>query len=308
MSCKNIINGGGCVPGPNFTHAFITYTEFQSSGSATAEVFRVELNNTLNAQITHLIQGQTGFSGQSIISSPSLIYFLSDSGGKTVKNLYSIGYDGTGMKRALPFNYEIYSANFVSGLPFILILYNGCPSCDRAQGINSPFGIYNTLFSTFTSLGTAYTHADLSKDGKTIFFDYMGTNGVPHIYSIKTDGTGLTQLTNTPYGEEYPALSPDGSTLAIASFMDSGHNEEEICFMNPDGTQIRQITKLSSTTVAHQPCWSPVGDQIFFSLFDRASTSIPSHIYSSALDGSNIQKFTSGNGETFPSAGYMNEF
>jgi len=294
----------GCTPGPNNTHAFLAYSSVLSSGAS--EVFRVEFNNTLNTQVSHLIQGNLGSSLPTQVLIPTNILMISDSGGKSPQGLYSIKFDGTGLTKIIPYNYQIVSAVWNQNLGNYIILYQDCSSCPASS--NYKLGVYNFFSSTFKNIGNAYSHVDVSLDGKTLYFDYVGASLVPHIYSVQIDGTGLTQLTNSTYGEEYPAISPDGSTVAIASYMNSTHTEQEICFMKPDGTNLHQITKLSSTTIAHQPCWSPLNDQIFFSCYDKLNPAIPSHIFSAGIDGSNIQKFTSGNGETHPCAGFMNEF
>ena len=45
----------------------------------------------------------------------------------------------------------------------------------------------------------------------------MGVEGYPDLYLIRTDGTGLTQLTDTPdVSDRWPTWSPHGDGLAFA--------------------------------------------------------------------------------------------
>ena len=54
-----------------------------------------------------------------------------------------------------------------------------------------------------------------SPDGKTIVF-YSNRSGNYDVWTMRHDGSGLTQITHTPSRSElYPALSPDGKALAF---------------------------------------------------------------------------------------------
>lgn len=78
------------------------------------------------------------------------------------------------------------------------------------------------------------------------------------IYSVCPDGSSLTQLTNDPNYESYPAWSPDGSTLAFASSRDGGSH---IYLMGETGTDVRKLTSDFSNSY---PVWVPATDQIAF--------------------------------------------
>lgn len=288
-------------------HAFLFYSGFNNYlPSNSAEVFREELNKTLNSQITHLEFGGKGFSVSPTVQNPGSIYFLSDSGGTRSNNLYIINNDGTSLKPVLPnaisTNLGIVSASVSPNGQYIAFIYFN-PVFEYAPSSLS-FAVYNLTTNKLTQLGEAYSHCDWAKDGSKIYFDLNAH--VSHIYSISPDGTGRTQLTSSAFGEDYPAVSPDGKTLAISSTMDAGGNENEIGMINIDGTNLRAITHLGGTAIAREPGWSPVGDEIFFTFTDRTKTAVPPHIYSTNLTGTAVSQFTSGNGETNPFVAYSN--
>ncbi len=305
-SCKKPpFGGGGCTPGPNNTHAFLTYTGVINQNSTA--IFEIEFDQTHNSARNFSNIPQTGYFSNFVIKDPGEFYFLSDSGGKTNMSIFSSNFSGfNSAQKVLPSNYNGISVNSFSIAPNsldIALIYNDCPACAIAfLGFN--LGIFDPSTKLIKNLTLAYSHVDWAKDGSKLYFDNR-VNGIPHIFSINPDGSGLIQLTNTPFGEEYPAISPDGKTLAIASFMDAEHKEEEVCFMNTDGTNLRKITNLGNTTIAHQPCWSPLADKFFFSCYNSVNNTVLPHIFLSKLDGSGVQQFTNGNGETQPSAGFI---
>ena len=81
------------------------------------------------------------------------------------------------------------------------------------------------------------------------------------IYTMKPDGSGLTQLTNDPDADTFAAWSPDGSRIAFART--SGPAQAQGTYlMNADGSGMTQLTQ----TGDRNPNWSPDGTKI---LLDR---------------------------------------
>ena len=72
-------------------------------------------------------------------------------------------------------------------------------------------------------------YPDISPDGTRIIFS-RGTNGSSNnrdLYLINIDGTGLTQLTNTPnFNEIFPSWSPDGTAITFTGVHFSGHESD----------------------------------------------------------------------------------
>jgi Tol biopolymer transport system component len=105
-----------------------------------------------------------------------------------------------------------------------------------------------------------------SPDGTSIIFtrcqNVSNGNGCA-IYRIRTDGSGLTAVTDFQLeaNDWEPVYSPDGATIAFESFNRNGFIAR-IWLMNADGTDIHPLTP--PDLVAINPHWSPDGEKIAF--------------------------------------------
>ena len=113
-------------------------------------------------------------------------------------------------------------------------------------------------------------HPAYAPDGKRIA--YVGYDGhFDQIFSVKVRGGGLLNLTKiSSYAEDDscgvspahggPDYSPDGKTIAYTGW---DGNDLEICTINTNGTNKRQLTHNNS--VDRQPSYSPNGKRIAYS-------------------------------------------
>ncbi len=127
-----------------------------------------------------------------------------------------------------------------------------------------------------------------SPTGRVVYTADAGGN--MDIFVMNANGTGRTNLTNTPEDDYLPRWSPDGSQIAFTA-QRSGNID--IYVMNADGSGIRQLT--SDPAPDTNPDWSPDGSRIVFnserisgdSLFGNAD------IYVMNADGSDQVNLTS---------------
>jgi uncharacterized repeat protein (TIGR01451 family) len=93
-----------------------------------------------------------------------------------------------------------------------------------------------------------------------------------HYYSNRNDAdsdifvanaiTGQrTQITNNDYADYGPVWSPDGTLIAFSTYMDGSY---EIATMNPDGSNIKNLTNSVAGTRDNLPRWSSDGTKISF--------------------------------------------
>jgi eukaryotic-like serine/threonine-protein kinase len=88
--------------------------------------------------------------------------------------------------------------------------------------------------------------------------------GLPQIFIINSDGTGLTQVTNMPDGACQPDWSPDGLRIVFISPCDKRLDEypdAKMFTINADGSG---LTELPLPGGGFEPAWSPDGARIAF--------------------------------------------
>jgi len=99
---------------------------------------------------------------------------------------------------------------------------------------------------------------DLSPDGQWIAFASRGRQ--EDIFVMRSDGTGLRQLTNDRFKDRAPMFSPDGKKIA---FYSNRSVRYEVWSIDADGSGLAQLTSGDSEG-ANTPVWSPDGSAIAF--------------------------------------------
>ncbi len=99
---------------------------------------------------------------------------------------------------------------------------------------------------------------------KIVFSTYYGAVGnMPDIYVMNSNGTGLTNITQSSYAEEYPMWSPDG--MKIFFMRPQAGLLRDFYAMNADGSNVVQITTIAMTNGEnYRPSLSPDGTKIAF--------------------------------------------
>ena len=123
-------------------------------------------------------------------------------------------------------------------------------------------------------------------------------SGVPQIYLINLDLTGLTPLTNIDEGACQPTWSPDGAQIvfitpcrARGEFFDNTYNNSSLYIMNADGSGQKSLTTVPGSD--YDPDWSPDGKRIAFtSLRDGQKD-----IYVLTLESGAIERLTTVTGD-----------
>jgi TolB protein len=96
--------------------------------------------------------------------------------------------------------------------------------------------------------------------GKWLAFTSTRHNTNGDIYLQRVDGTSVTQLTNDPARDAFPAFSPDGKWLAFSS---TRAGNWQIYRMDVDGREVVQVT--SGPMQAIHPSFSPDGTRLVYS-------------------------------------------
>ena len=88
-------------------------------------------------------------------------------------------------------------------------------------------------------------------NGRIVFSSLR--DGDREIFTMKPDGTGITQLTNDPAIDDDPAWSPNGRKIAFNSHRNS---DWQLFVMNKDGTRQRSRTEVGEGS--ENPDWQPI--------------------------------------------------
>ncbi|WP_336110468.1 hypothetical protein [Streptomyces sp. PTD9-10] len=111
--------------------------------------------------------------------------------------------------------------------------------------------------------GMDAAHPRLTPDGRAVVFDSAQSGGPDgrtqrDLWLVRTDGTGLTRLTDTPADEDCPTVSPDGQRLAYSSDSDPAAGRQ--IYVRPlNGGTATRVTDPANGT-ATEPAWNPVND------------------------------------------------
>lgn len=120
---------------------------------------------------------------------------------------------------------------------------------------------------------TKSANPSLPLDGSRIVFASNRKSGPYRIFSIKADGSALTQLTTaegaTDASDEGPEIAPDGTKVAFVSNRVSkpqGLNFREVFLVNSDGSNLRQLSQTQQQGTEYGTVrsltWSPDSTQI----------------------------------------------
>jgi eukaryotic-like serine/threonine-protein kinase len=156
--------------------------------------------------------------------------------------------------------------------------------------IESTKGPESTPVSGPTPFGGGY--------GQVAFASTRTESGLPQIYLINVDGTGLQMITKMDSGACQPSWSPDGSQLVFTSpcpargeVNDNLYNNSSLYLINADGTGLKTLTTAPGS--AHDPAWAPDGKRIAFtSLRDGRK-----EIYTLDLDTGAVTRLTNSTGD-----------
>jgi Tol biopolymer transport system component len=91
-----------------------------------------------------------------------------------------------------------------------------------------------------------------------ILFDSDAVDLIPHVFAIRADGSGLTQITSGTGADTEPAVSPDGKTIAFTS---TRTGTAQIFSLD---VATKAVTQLTSTGPADEPAFGPDGKTIAF--------------------------------------------
>jgi Tol biopolymer transport system component len=127
----------------------------------------------------------------------------------------------------------------------------------------------------------------------------FGADKPAEIYTIKVDGTGLTNLTNAPLEPAWtPVWAPNGSRIAFLRDVVEGQNADgddiwrvHLFVMNPDGSALADLSGNGGSIPNYGFCWSPDGSKLAYSRF-AAGVPNQEDIFAVNVDGTGLTQLT----------------
>lgn len=108
---------------------------------------------------------------------------------------------------------------------------------------------------------------DISPDGEKLLipmYEYSGTKWYSQIWTLGTNGVGLTRLTTGTYLDLFPVYTPDGKYVYFSS--DRGEKESKIWRVFATGTGgLTRVTSSQQTDIA--PSVAPNGQQLAYTVY-----------------------------------------
>jgi Tol biopolymer transport system component len=121
------------------------------------------------------------------------------------------------------------------------------PFAAQIEVPNEPLELRKQDFDDFANRAVAgVTGLSPTGDGRLI------ASALGDLWELKTDGTLLRQLTNDAFVDSYPAVSPDGTTLAYVS---DRSGSAQIWLMEIESKRTRRLT--DEDGMALYPAWDP---------------------------------------------------
>ncbi|HEY8202435.1 MAG TPA: hypothetical protein VII47_13905 [Actinomycetota bacterium] len=162
------------------------------------------------------------------------------------------------------------------------LLVGAAARADVSGGI-SLLGPDGSGLTTVTA-AVAAESLDWSPDGTRIAFEnYAGGNA--DVFVVRTDGSGLTRLTNDP-GDDLHSRWVDNHRLTFDRRAEDGGTD--VYLISDQGWRPELLLHLPG----HNPEWSPDRSTIAFSKDEGAG----SHVYTMRADGSGLARLTDGPG------------
>jgi len=224
------------------------------------------------ADLVELLTGKRSVFGSKIV-------FVSNKTG--FKEIYECEFDGYGLR-------QLTNSRSISMNPALSPDGKHLAYIDFSSGRPTLY-IRSLIGGRIASVGKSSVSIDpgwrsSSEVGATLSFD-----GNQEIYLVNVDGTLSRRVTNSKSIDISPTFSPDGSKMA---FVSSRNGLPQLFVQDLASGEVKRLT--FSGRYNTQPSWSPVGDKIVYTTWEKGGKI---NIFTINSDGSGLMQLTQNCGE-----------
>ena len=266
------------------------------------QIFVVDIDGTGLRQLTS-ITTNTSPSGISISDDGQRIVFATTAnltGGNADggTEVYAIQADGTNLRQITSVSSSISQLPVISGDGSTIAFHRGSFNTFQIYAINWD----GTGFCQLTFASSPSTSPSITDDGQFVFFTSVGLDtGKSEIWKVKTDATGLTQLTSAAGAPlDLPVVAGGGGRVAFAGMVPvssfSNHTSGALEVMTGSGTNRVSLVTMTAWNI-HAPAITRDGTRIVFdSNMDPFGTNPDGglEIFRIQADGTGLAQVTNG--------------
>lgn len=271
-----VTTAGAVVPGDN------GQIVFESNRDGDPEIFVMNADGTVERNLTD----NDGWDFYPVWSPDSTeIAWGSDMGERFNVDVHVMNADGTNIRRLTDTPGEDRGASWTSDGS--QIVFHSARNRDVSEHafdlmIMNADGSNQRLLDANGSAGYVCATAGVANTDKVVF--NSNRTGAFEIYTINTDGTGLTQVTDFGDFNSGPKWSPDCESIVFNRFDDGGSLDVYRIGADGDPASLVNLTNSPGTFEAFA-AWSPDGDRFVFS----SNRDVDFEIYSAdTSDGGNV--------------------
>jgi Tol biopolymer transport system component len=267
---------------------------FQGGDGKRGQIFRINPDGSGLMQLTHV--GDQG--AENPVWRPDGSGIAYDVGAETRADVFTAAPDGSGVARL-----ELGASRFHGDPAFSP---DGTQiSYDEDSGPGQP-AVHGIFIAKADGSGArrvttaprgkdAYdTESQWSPDGTRIAFTRVRNKRAAAIFTVRTDGTELRQLTPYRLDAASPDWSPDGTRIAFNTYWDPHPGRSaNIYTVGPDGRGLTAVTHhRDGRTHSFRPSWAPDGTKLVTARYVPRGRQGRLDLYVMAPDGTGARRLT----------------